>query len=239
MRLLWPLISRLIGGVIITALSMAQLYASEPAAKAATPQRIVVLGDSISAGFGVPLQQGWVALLSKELKNDVTESAIVADIEVINASISGDTTHGGISRLPALLSQHQPQLVIIELGGNDGLRGMPLKVIRNNLARLIEFSQQAGSEVLLAGMQIPPNYGARYTQGFAGLYAELAEQYQTRLIPFLLSGLLDASQSPPRLRTELFQADGIHPTAEAQPLIMQPVLSAIRQWQQQKQTASQ
>ena len=177
---------------------------------------ILVLGDSISAGFGIPMQQGWVALLSKELqRND-------AKTRVINASISGDTTQGGVSRLPGLLAKHQPNLVIIELGGNDGLRGTPIQVITHNLTTLIQLSREAGSDILLAGMQIPPNYGRRYTQSFREIFPTLAQQHNTLLLPFILQKVVK--------KQGLMQADGIHPTAEAQPLILQSVLPEVTKW---------
>lgn len=177
---------------------------------------ILVLGDSISAGFGIPMQQGWVALLSKELqRND-------AKTRVINASISGDTTQGGVSRLPGLLAKHQPDLVIIELGGNDGLRGTPIQVITHNLTTLIQLSREAGSDILLAGMQIPPNYGRRYTQSFREIFPTLAQQHNTLLLPFILQKVVK--------KQGLMQADGIHPTAEAQPLILQSVLPEVTKW---------
>jgi acyl-CoA thioesterase-1 len=129
---------------------------------------ILVVGDSISAGFGIPVQQGWVALLEHSLQQDVP------GLKMVNASISGETTGGGLNRLPALLAEHQPDLTIIELGGNDGLRGMPLLLIRKNIKQMITLSQQADSDVLLLGMQIPPNYGPRYSNGFRDLFADLA-----------------------------------------------------------------
>ncbi len=177
---------------------------------------ILVVGDSISAGFGIPVQQGWVALLQQEVKKDVPQA------QVINASISGDTTVGGLNRLPALLQQHKPDLTIIELGGNDGLRGMPLQRIRSNLQQMIALSRQAGSDVLLLGMQIPPNYGARYSEGFRTVFTSLADQENTLLVPFLLDGVAT--------RPELMQADGIHPLAAAQPQMMNAVMPVILGW---------
>lgn len=177
---------------------------------------ILILGDSISAGFGIPMQQGWVALLSKELQRSDVKT------QVINASISGDTTQGGVSRLPGLLTKHQPDLVIIELGGNDGLRGTPIKRIRHNLKTLIQLSRGAGSDVLLAGMQIPPNYGRKYTHSFRDIFPTLAAQEKTLLIPFLLQNVVE--------NQALMQADGIHPTVTAQPLIVELVLPVIEQW---------
>ena len=177
---------------------------------------ILIIGDSISAGFGVPVQQGYATLLEQQLQQHVPGT------KVVNASISGDTTQGGVARLPKLLQQHQPDLVMIELGGNDGLRGTPLKVIRQNIERMITMAEQQGAMVTLLGMQIPPNYGQRYTSGFAAIYPELAEQYDTLLVPFLLE---DVATKP-----ELMQADGIHPTAEAQPLLLQHVMTGLEEW---------
>ena len=177
---------------------------------------ILIVGDSISAGFGVPVQQGWVALLQNSLQQRVPGA------RVVNASISGDTTGGGLTRLPALLQQHQPDLTIIELGGNDGLRGIPVRVIEKNLQRMIMLSNQANSDVLLLGMQIPPNYGARYASAFRDVFSQLATQHNTLLLPFLLEGIAT--------RPELMQADGIHPTAAAQPLMRDAVLALLNNW---------
>ncbi len=177
---------------------------------------ILVMGDSISAGFGVPVQQGWVALLQNSLQQRVP------GVQVVNASISGDTTGGGLARLPALLLQHQPDLTIIELGGNDGLRGIPVRVIEKNLQRMIMLSNQANSDVLLLGMQIPPNYGTRYASAFHAVFAELATQQNTLLLPFLLEGIAT--------KAELMQPDGIHPTSTAQPLMRDAVLSVLNGW---------
>lgn len=178
--------------------------------------KILIVGDSISAGFGVPVQQGWVALLQDTLQQRVP------GVQVVNASISGDTTGGGLTRLPALLQQHEPDLTIIELGGNDGLRGIPVGVIEQNLQRMIILSNQANSDVLLLGMQIPPNYGARYASAFHRVFATLATQHNTLLLPFLLDGIAT--------RPELMQADGIHPTSAAQPLMRDAVLSVLNSW---------
>jgi acyl-CoA thioesterase-1 len=168
---------------------------------AADAPRLLVLGDSLSAAYGIEVQQGWVSLLEQRL-------AAKYPHQVINASVSGETTGGGLARLPALLKQHQPELVIVELGGNDGLRGYPLNVMKQQLAQIIETSRDGGAEVLLVGMQIPPNYGLRYTNHFRDTYTELAEQYDLPLVTFLLAGVA--------LTPELMQKDGIHPTAEAQ-----------------------
>lgn len=180
------------------------------------PPVILVVGDSISAGFGIPIQQGWVALLEQRLQQRVPA------VQIINASISGDTTQGGVARLPNLIRQHQPDLLLIELGGNDGLRGMPLSLVRNNLNRMIEMAEKEGVMVMLLGMQIPPNYGPDYAQGFANIYTKLASQRDTLLVPFLLENV--ATQPG------LMQADGIHPTVEAQPIMMQAVVDELDVW---------
>jgi acyl-CoA thioesterase-1 len=182
------------------------------AARAESPV-ILVLGDSLSAGYGIPVEKGWVSLLQRRL----VERGF--PYRVVNASISGDTTSGGLSRLPAALEQHRPALVILELGANDGLRGQPPMVISRNLARLIEQAQQSGARVLLAEMRIPPNYGPLYTQKFQATFGELAKQYNITLIPFLLDGV---SGHP-----ALIQDDGLHPRAEAQGRILNNVWKAL------------
>jgi len=170
---------------------------------------VLVLGDSISAGLGVPAGAGWVDLLRPALEG----------CEVVNASISGETTEGGKARLPALLEQHRPRLVVLELGGNDGLRGFPLALTRANLATMIATAREAGARVLLLGMRIPPNYGPRYSEGFHALFSELAEETGSALVPFLLEGI---ATDP-----ALMQTDGVHPTPEAQPLILANVLPVL------------
>jgi len=178
----------------------------------ATQATVLVMGDSLSAGYGIKLEEGWVNLLQQELTKKTSA-------KIINASVSGETTSGGLSRLPALLSQHKPDIVILELGGNDGLRGQPLKIMQENLQAMITLSQTSGAKILLAGMQIPTNYGARYTTQFKETYPALAEKNKAVLIPFLLEGI--ASHS------ELIQNDGIHPTAAAQPTIVKNVLPLL------------
>ena len=170
---------------------------------------ILVLGDSLSAGYGIPAEQGWVSLLQRRLAERGFPH------QVVNASISGDTTSGGLSRLPAALERHRPALVILELGANDGLRGQPPMAMANNLARMIELSQQAGARVLLAEMRIPPNYGPLYTQKFQATFGELAKRYDIPLIPFLLEGVAG--------NPALTQDDGLHPRAEAQPRVLDNV----------------
>ena len=179
---------------------------------------ILVWGDSLSAAYRMEESQGWVALLQNKLAQEGL------DWQVVNGSVSGETTAGGLARLPAMLDSSQPDIVILELGGNDGLRGLPVPSIRANLTQMIKLSQAAGAQVLLAGIQIPPNYGPRYTGPFYAQYRELAEHYDLTLIPFLLEGIADNSA--------LMQDDGIHPIAEAQPMIVdivwQPLLSLIQ-----------
>lgn len=175
---------------------------------AAFSKTILVIGDSISAGYGVELEDGWVNLLRERLQEQ-------GDHDVINASISGNTTTMGIGRTPALLEKHQPDVVIIELGGNDGLQGHPLKVLERNLSEMTRLSKEAGAQVLLVGIQIPPNYGGRYTREFFATYPRIAEQFDVPLVPFILD----------KVATEenLMQNDGVHPTSEAQPLLLENV----------------
>lgn len=167
---------------------------------------ILVLGDSLSAEYGLARGTGWVPLLEKRLKSEKINAAVV------NASISGETTSGGRTRLPSLLEQHRPDIVIIELGANDGLRGLPVAAAEANLDAMIAVSQKAKAKVLLVGMQIPPNYGRSYTDKFTSMYAKLAKEHGVQLVPFLLRGIAD--------RQELFQADRLHPTSDAQPIIL-------------------
>lgn len=180
--------------------------------------KILVMGDSLSAGYGIDIQKGWVNLLEKEITKKHS-------VQIINASVSGETSSGGNTRLPALLTEHKPDIVILELGGNDGLRGQPLKLLEKNLQTMIDASKKNGAQVLLAGMQIPPNYGPRYSNQFKALYTQLAEKNQTALIPFLLEGIGG--------NAELVQRDGIHPTAEAQPIIVKNVQPELEKLLQQ------
>jgi len=173
---------------------------------------ILVLGDSISAAYGMSLEEGWVSLLARELAREYP---------VVNASISGETTSGGLNRLPALLEEHGPALVVIELGGNDGLRGYPIATLRANLERMAALSMEAGARVILLPMEIPPNYGARYAGAFRESYALAAERTGAALAPFILEGI---ATDP-----GLMQADGIHPTAEAQPQMLGNVLPSLLQ----------
>lgn len=179
------------------------------AAKPESAPVILVFGDSLSAGYGIDYSRGWVSLLAQRLERENFPH------RVVNASISGETTQGGVSRLPAALDKHQPAIVILELGANDGLRGLPLFMLRANLAKLIGLAKQRGARVLLVGMRLPPNYGPRYTEDFADSYKALAKKEQVALVPFLLEGVADQRQ--------LMQADNLHPTAEAQPQLLDNV----------------
>ena len=178
---------------------------------------ILVVGDSLSAEYGLQRGRGWVALLEERLRQEKVSA------QVVNASISGDTTSGGRSRLPALLRQHQPALVIIELGGNDALRGLPLTMTRDNLATMARLSREAGAKVLLLGMEMPPNYGAKYAQEFRELFTTVAKTEQAALVPFFLKNVADTSDP-----LKLFQSDRIHPNESAQPIMLANVWPEMR-----------
>ncbi|MEQ8515085.1 MAG: arylesterase [Chromatocurvus sp.] len=184
------------------------------ASAASASPRLLVLGDSISAAYGMSLQEGWVALLEQRLADAGTP------VEMINASISGETTDGGRRRLPALLEEHRPDAVIIELGGNDGLRGYPVNRLRSNLTRMATTARDAGAEVLILPMEIPPNYGSRYAADFRNSFPAAARKAGARLGPFLLEGIATESG--------LMQDDGIHPTGAAQPMIVDILFAEIR-----------
>jgi acyl-CoA thioesterase-1 len=175
---------------------------------------IIVLGDSLSAAYGMEMSQSWPSLLQERL----TENGYA--YRVFNSSITGDTTQGGLARLPRLLEKHEPGIVILELGGNDGLRGLPIEVTEQNLSSMIEQSQSAGATVILAEMRIPPNYGRTYTEKFNSMFTVLTEQYGITLLPFLLQEIA--------LKPGLMQVDGIHPTAAAQPLILEQVWAVLQ-----------
>ena len=187
----------------------AAAWALYPLAQAAPTPHVLILGDSLSAEYGLARGTGWVALLEQKLRTEKRSATIT------NASISGDTSSGGRSRLPALLQQHQPSVVVIELGGNDALRGLPLAGTLDNLRAMALAAQQAGAKVLLLGMQMPPNYGKKYAQDFEQLFQQVAQERKTALVPFLLEGVADAADP-----TALFQADRIHPNAQAQALLL-------------------
>lgn len=180
---------------------------------AASGKTVLVFGDSLSANYGISAQDGWVALLKQRLQSEF------ADYHIVNASISGETTLGGRNRIRQTLEKHRPAIAILELGANDGLRGATIKSIHDNLAAIIEVCQQNNALVLLAGMQLPPNYGITYTQKFQAIFPQLAESYQTKLVPFLLAGFGD--------KHEFFQTDGIHPNEMAQKIIAENVWKVL------------
>jgi len=176
----------------------------------ANPQPVIlVLGDSISAGYGIEVEQGWVALLKKKLIETKR------NYSVSNASISGDTTGGGLARIDPILSAQQPEIVLLQLGANDGLQGLSPEQMKNNLAEIIRRAQKAGAKVILLGMKIPPNYGKRYVDMFYNVYPQLAKELDIPLIPFLLEDVA--------LNTDLMQADGLHPNAKAQPILVDKI----------------
>lgn len=183
-------------------------------AAAADRPAILVLGDSLSAAYGIPVEQGWVNLLRERLRrND-------APHEVINASISGETTEGGLSRLPTLLQRYDPAVVILELGGNDGLRGLPPQAMAENLARMVTLARGDGARVLLVGMQMPPNYGPAFTRRFRAVYRDVAQAQDVPLVPFLLAGVAGDPA--------LMQADGMHAEAAAQPTLLENVWRELK-----------
>ena len=175
---------------------------------------LLVYGDSLSASYGIEQEQGWVNLLKSKLRSEKLP------VDVVNGSVSGETTTGGLARLPAMLDSYQPELLILELGGNDGLRGLPLDLMRENLASMIDLAKASGAEVILTGIQIPPNYGPRYTAPFFEIYSALAKQKLLPLVPILIDGI---PQQP-----ELMQNDGIHPRAEAQSMILDNVWPILK-----------
>ncbi len=196
------------------ALRVAGLLLVLPIAAYAADPVLLVFGDSLSAGYGIAARSAWPTLLESELKRQGKP------YRVVNASISGETTAGGVTRFPQALKTHQPRLVIIELGANDGLRGLPVSAAKANLATMIQAAQRAGAKVHVVGMQMPPNYGPDYTTAFAAIYPALAKEYKTGLTPFLLAPVIT--------RPTLFQRDQLHPTAEGQPLLMQMIVRDIK-----------
>lgn len=180
-------------------------------------QKILVWGDSLSAAYGIPVEKGWVNLLRQELGSDV---------KITNGSISGETTQGGLTRLPKALKKVTPDLIILELGANDGLRGLPPNITRKNLKKMIEYSHKVNAKVILLGMKIPPNYGAAYSKRFESAFSELAEKYKLPFIPFFLESIIED--------LKLLQEDELHPTAEAQPLLLKSILPIVRDELEQK-----
>lgn len=193
----WHLIALAIIGLLLPVASQAK-------------EHLLILGDSLGAGYGVSLEQRWSTLLQARLDRQYPGTWTV-----INASISGETTDGGLRRLPALLDKYQPALVLVELGGNDGLRGFPLDVTQQNLEAMVAKVQKTGAHTLLIGIRLPPNYGPRYTEAFAKIYSTVAERYKVPLVPFLLAGIYD--------QPGMMQGDGLHPTAKAQPQVLDVV----------------
>lgn len=194
--------------------------AALPAASQGTagaPRTLLVVGDSLSAEYGLTRGAGWVALMEKR----IAERKL--PWRVINASISGDTTSGGRSRLPALLKQHAPAVVILELGGNDALRGLPIKMTQDNLAAMAQASKTSGAKVLVAGMQVPPNYGRKYSDDFFAIFANVAKTESAALVPFLLKGVADVPEAE-----QMFQPDRIHPKAEAHPKMLENVWPVLQ-----------
>jgi acyl-CoA thioesterase-1 len=191
------------------ALALTLLLIGLQGAAAAQNRIILSFGDSLSAAYRLQPEEGWVALLHQRLHDQGYE------YQIINASVSGETTSGGLERLPHLLALHHPAVVLLELGANDGLRGLPLPIVHDNLAHMITLVQDSGARVLLLGIRLPPNYGPRYGNGFADLYSDLARQYQVPLVPFLLAGVA--------LDPALMQDDGLHPVAAGEPRVLDTV----------------
>lgn len=180
---------------------------------AANP-KILIYGDSLSAAYGIPQQQGWAALLKKKLAQEKFT------YEVINASISGETTDSGLTRLASTIKQVKPRIIILELGANDGLRGLPINNMRDNLSAMIQLCKKSGIKVLLLGMKIPPNYGVKYTEAFSQTYTQLGKQHKVALVPFMLENIA--------ARPDLIQTDGLHPNALGQPIILENIWPQLR-----------
>jgi acyl-CoA thioesterase-1 len=197
---------------ILRFLAALLLLAAWPAA--AHSQTVLVVGDSISAAYNIDVKAGWVALLEQRLAQNTPP------YKVVNASISGDTTAGGLARLPALLKQYRPAIVVVELGGNDGLRGLPPSQAKRNLAAMITRAQSAGAKVLILGITLPPNYGTRYIERFQRLYRELATEKRVPLVPFVLDGVA--------VHANLMQSDGIHPNERGQPQVLENVWARLQ-----------
>ncbi len=195
-----------LGALLITVIG---LLGSNAQAASASGCTVLVVGDSLSAAYGLQRSEGWVSLLERRL------SEKFPPCKLVNASISGETSAGGLSRLPALLKAHEPSHVVIELGANDGLRGLPVATLKSNLGHMITQSQASHAKVLLVGMQMPPNYGRAYTEQFSAVFKDVAQQTRTPLVPFMMEGFAG--------QRDAFQADGIHPNAGAQPAILSTI----------------
>ena len=204
MNKLFLLMSVIISMALFSTKSFSESFSNQPATRS-----IVVLGDSISAAYGIPVEKGWVSLLQQTLDQEKQPYTLV------NESISGDTTAGGLARIDKILDKQQPEIVLLELGANDGLQGIPPKTIKNNLAEMITRSKQTGAKVMLLSMRIPPNYGKRYTELFYNMYSELSEEMDTHLVPFILEDVA--------LVEGMMQQDGLHPTAKAQAKIAEKI----------------
>ncbi|ANJ67352.1 arylesterase [Halothiobacillus diazotrophicus] len=205
--------------VLFLACSSSLAWGQAPLAPEVRAHTVLVLGDSLSAAYNLPEDKGWVALMTARMKAAEQSSGARIPWDVINASISGETTSGGLSRLPELLAVHQPGWVLIELGANDGLRGLPLSIVRQNLQKLIALSEQAGARVVLLGIMLPPNYGPLYTTPFRDMYHALAAQNHLPLVPFILQGVAE--------NRSLMQADGLHPTAAGEPQVLANIWSVV------------
>ncbi|MBV1915458.1 MAG: arylesterase, partial [Pseudomonadales bacterium] len=203
-------------GLYIGAVTTAAIAEAEPgSAQVNKPENtLLIVGDSISAGYGIPVDYGWVELLEQRL----VQQGI--PWKVVNASISGETTKGALDRFPALVKRHSPKVVVIELGGNDGLRGYPVKEMTANFEAMIQMSQEIGAKTILAGMRLPPNYGGRYAEPFFQQYASIAEKYQTGLVPFFLDGVAG--------HPDMMQGDGIHPNEPAQSILLEHVWKPLK-----------
>lgn len=208
---------RLVQSSLLLVMVLFALVAAPVSAEARTPattRTVLVMGDSLSAAYGMPVSQGWVSLLGRRLK------ATHPGWTVANASVSGETTEGGLARLPRQLQRVRPAVVVIELGANDGLRGLPLARMRSNLERMVKLSQASGARVLIVGMRMPPNLGRAYTEGFHNNYIQVARQYRTGLVPFFLAPIM--------LDRRAFQPDNLHPTAAAQGRLLDVVWPSLR-----------
>lgn len=203
----------------LIACSASTAFGQETSSVAERAHTVLVLGDSLSAAHNLAESQGWVALMQKRLARLDGKSA-TPPWSIVNASVSGETTSGGLSRLPELLDVVQPGWVLLELGANDGLRGLPLPVVRENLQKLIDESQQSGARVVLLGIMLPPNYGPAYAAPFAAMFQQLAEKNGLPLVPFLLK---DVATNP-----KLMQEDGLHPTAQGEPIVLDNVWSVVK-----------
>ncbi len=202
------------GGALVASLALVRAAGSQADKPART---VLIVGDSLSAEYGLPRGAGWVALLEQRLAQHKLP------VRVVNASISGDTSAGGRSRLPALLQEHRPELLVIELGGNDALRGLPLATTRANLAAMVQAGKAAGARVLVIGMQVPPNYGRRYADDFEALFVQVSRAEGAALVPFLLEGVADVADAQ-----RLFQPDRIHPNEQAHPIMLDNVWPRLR-----------